>query len=399
MTATTSIRLVKPSPIVLSPSVGLLREPTRPVDLRGANFVEEFDFTTLFFDAFFTDRPGSVLLVGPPFANLSSNLETAIFTANPSGLRCSFRTRMMDRHSQMWLEVPEDMQTIELKSRFGTFELAPAANLSFLFEGKRVLLTLSKNNRLEWIQDWARYNRDIHGADAVLFYDNQSTAYRLEDLAEALAGVSGFDQICIVQWPFKYGPQGIDLLRCWDSDFCQPGAWEHARWMFLQRCRSVLNSDIDELVVPVNDKTTVFDAAEKSWTGLVRFPGVWVIALPSDVCDETKQLIRHNDCRHYVSSKQQRKLDILRPKGELNTKWAIVPRRCPHNSQWMAHTIYGWRGLYSNMSTDRRFCYRHFVDISDDWKRDRVARANAVRSSLVFDKGMISMFSRVDWRI
>ena len=83
-----------------------MREPTRPVERRVDNFSEKFDSTTLFYDALYTDWPGQVLLLGPPFANLSPLIEGTVVTALPSGARCDFRIRNMDRHSQMWISVP-----------------------------------------------------------------------------------------------------------------------------------------------------------------------------------------------------------------------------------------------------------------------------------------------------
>jgi hypothetical protein len=69
-----------------------------------------------------------------------------------------------------------------------------------------------------------------------------------------------------MEWPFKYGPQGANSWDHWDSDFCQLGAWEHARWRFLQNARSAMNSDIDELVLSKSGQS-VFEAAEHHGPG------------------------------------------------------------------------------------------------------------------------------------
>ncbi|WP_216075142.1 hypothetical protein, partial [Acinetobacter baumannii] len=79
------------------------------------------------------------------------------------------------------------------------------------------------------IQDWVRFSRDVHGADAVLIYDNGSTSYSLADLAGALGALDGIAVARVVSWPYKFGPQGFDAKRFWDSDYGQHGVWEHGR--------------------------------------------------------------------------------------------------------------------------------------------------------------------------
>ena len=45
--------------------------------------------------------------------------------------------------------------------------------------------------------------------------------------------------------------------------------------MFLQQARSAMSTDIDELVV-AKDGASVFEAAERSRLGIVRYEGYWV---------------------------------------------------------------------------------------------------------------------------
>ena len=406
-----SARLLTPNPTNLPADNGILREPARPIERRVDNFMEKFDFTTLSFDAFFTDCPGKIVLLGPSFLNLSPMMAKAIVTALPSRARCEFRIRNMDRHSQMWIDVPTNTTQIVIESDLGHFDITPSANLSHLFEGKRVLLTLSKNNRLEWIQDWVRYNRDIHGANAVLFYDNQSTIYSTDELLAALGAISDLDQVCVVSWPFKYGPLGFGYLDYWDSNFCQYGALEHARWMFLQRARSALNSDIDELIVSKNGQS-VFEAAERASTGMVAFHGVWVYGFVDKTIQETfESPIRYTAFDHFLTPSSNRVLGLFQRVntfptlgGMLNTKWAVVPRKNPANAQWTVHQIYGLRGLYTKFSIDHSFCYRHYREINDNWREltdnwrfDRAKRESFDPARFAYDREIVANFSRVRW--
>jgi hypothetical protein len=387
--------VVQPSPVDLQAAGGLHRKPTRPPEHQDAKFEQQFDHSTIFFDCFFADSGTQVILPAPPFLNLQSFIERMDVVALPSGRRCQFFLKTMDRHSQVWVTIPAQTTELAIRSGLGQLVLSPGANQSDIFEDRRVLLTLSKNNRLEWIQDWMRYNRDVHGANAILIYDNQSTRYSVEELLDAVGTVSGFDRICVVAWPFKYGPQGLDAARFWDSDFCQIGALAHARWRFLQRARSALNSDIDELVVS-RDGSSIFEAAERSRSGVVRFHGVWIPGLSGKTpIGSERQPIRYDAFEHYRKPPPKRRYRIMPIfQGDCPPKWAVVPGRCPTDAQWTAHTINGWRGA---RGTNSSFCYRHFKEISDNWKYDRSKREIFVPGCHIRDELLMSNFRRVDW--
>ncbi|WP_204325139.1 hypothetical protein, partial [Stenotrophomonas maltophilia] len=70
-------------------------------------------------------------------------------------------------------------------------------------------------------------------------YDNGSTSYSLADLAGALGALDGIAVARVVSWPYKFGPQGFDAKRFWDSDYGQHGVWEHGRRRFLAAAASV----------------------------------------------------------------------------------------------------------------------------------------------------------------
>ena len=78
------------------------------------------------------------------------------FPAHTILIRPRAQQEEMDRHGQLQLDVPLETETIVIDGPLGTYEVRPRSNRADLFAGKRVLLTLSKNNRLEWIKDWIR---------------------------------------------------------------------------------------------------------------------------------------------------------------------------------------------------------------------------------------------------
>lgn len=389
--------LFDPRPVVLTDST-IRREPLRPAALRPPGFEEQFDYHTLLFDSFFCGEH-EILVTAPPFFNLSPFVAKMQVRAKPSGELCRFRIRNLDRHAQIRIAVPPDTTALILSSDIGRFEIEPQRNLSDFFAGRRVLFTLSKNNRFEWIQDWVRYHRDVHGADAVLIYDNQSTDYSAAELLDSLAGISRIVRICVAAWPFRYGPQGVVSKRYWDSDFCQYGAWEHARWMFLQRARSALNSDVDELVV-ARDGSSVFAAAERSLFGVVRYRGHWVHGFHgvTRVPDEHTP-IRVVDFEHYLRHQPTKRWGVV-PAYEWTTvcppKWTVVPRRCPARAQWAPHRIKGWLGA---LPVSRLFTFRHFREIGNHWKYDRSAREMFDGSRYAFDPQMRKSFAAVQWHL
>jgi hypothetical protein len=385
--------IFQPRPVILTDN-RFKREPTRPPAFQSSNFAEQFDYHTFLFDSFFCG-PNEILLTAPPFYNLLPSVQAMEIVAFPSQQNSPFRIRNVDRHSQIRISVPAGTSRVSLRSEIGQFEIEPERNLAGFFCDRRVLFTLSQNNKLQWIQDWVRYNRDIHGADAVLFYDNQSNTYSPQELLEAIAGIAGIERVCVVSWPFLYGPQGLDSKRYWDSDFCQNGAWEHARWMFLGQARSAMNSDIDELVVSTNG-ASVFEAAERSWAGAVRYPGYWVHGfdgINQIATDETP--IRALNFDHYLRPVSRRKWGVF-PASEnvCPTKWTVVPCRCPKGAQWTAHRIRGWLNA---LPKSRNFSFRHFREINNHWKYDRSAREVFDANRYVFDHQMRSNFANVQW--
>jgi hypothetical protein len=387
--------LYNPRSIVLAGSQAR-REPTRPPAFRQPGFGEQFDHDTLLFDSFFCG-PNEVLLAAPPFLNLLPSIRQMHVTALPSGLSCPFSIRSMDRHAQVRIVVPDGTAKIALDCDLGEYILEPRSSLCGFFAGRRVVFTLSKNNRFEWIQDWIRYNRDVHGADAVLIYDNQSTEYSSRELLSALTGLSGIDRLCVAAWPFRYGPQGIDSRRYWDSDFCQMGGLEHARRMFLQQARSVVNSDIDELVIS-EDGSSVFEAAESSRLGIARYNGHWVCGFEGRTrVASDRSPIRVVDFDHYLRCHTIRRWGVLPVRAGATVcppKWTVVPSRCPERAQWTPHRIKGW---VNSLALNSNFSFRHFREIGNNWKYDRSARELYDDSRYAFDQRLSANFAAVRW--
>lgn len=347
-------KVVRVNPITLLEEWGLGRRvPTRPAHLRQSTFNEQFDFDTLWYDQFISPDGSNVVLVGPPLFNLERAITTAGAGFFADGRVLERKYSEKDRCSEIWLTRSGDTgEEIVLKGRNFSVSLAPQQNHADWFAGKRVACTLSKDNDLQWIFDWAEYHATRHGLEAILIYDNASTRYSPDELLRTIASVQGISTAVVVVWPFLYGPQGSDGGKSllWDSDFCQHGALTHARWRFLSSAKCVLNCDIDELVVTPKG-STIFSLCENSATGYVPFGGKWCF-----VNSSPSQSIRHRDHLWTTPSSKA-----------CARKWAITPAAAPYAAQWRVHDV---RGNIRESVTAGVF-YWHFRSVNNSWKWHR----------------------------
>lgn len=379
--------------VLLSDFTDARRQPTRPVEFRDENFARQFDSTTLIYDAVDIGDQ-RIVLFAPPFFNLTGDLSRTNFFQGSE--RRQSDIRHFDRHAQIRLQASPGVG-IRAVGPLGDVALTISPNSLDLFRGRRVIFTMSKDNPIEWIVDWVKFNRDVHGADAVLIYDNASTAYDATALSAALRSVPGIERSAVVEWPFKYGPQGANSRDHWDSDFCQLGAWEHARWRFLQDARSVMNSDIDELVLSKSGQS-VFEAAEQSLSGFVRYRGRWIVGVNEPGESEvTDRLPRHRDFSILMPPSYQ--FSWLRGRRDTNAcaaKWTVVPGKCPQRAQWLIHSISSW--LPSYLPCSRNFSFSHFREIGSNWKYQRTSRMPFDPSVHTTNELLQTAFQRVDWR-
>jgi hypothetical protein len=374
------------------------REPARPVNRRQANFEAQFDARTVFYDCFRATKT-QVMLIGPPLNRFAGVLDSLSIHSLPTGSQChyevdhQFTTGLANRRThnlcRVVVEVPEGDASLHLQSTVGEIVLRIEPNSCEVFRGRRVLFTLSKNNHPTWICDWMRFHRDMQGADAVLLYDNASTTYTANSLLQAMQQVSGFKVVSVVEWPYKYGPQGVGP-GTWDSAFSQDGAMEDARWRYLAHAHAVLNSDIDELAL--SDEGNLFDIAAGSATGCVRFSGRWVNAPRKS--DPTESAPRHRESTYQLLPEWRWK--GFRPKDTklCPTKWAVVPGRCPANAHWSVHEIVGMRAQL--MKRDATY-YRHFSQISTNWKNNRKDMELSDRVRHKEDAKLQQAFAKVKW--
>ncbi|WP_428332256.1 hypothetical protein [Novosphingobium sp.] len=367
------------SSIALDPASGLRRESPRPPELRNAAYDAGFDWDTLFYDCYRAGR--YVVLQGPPFLNLLPALQASA-PLKPSwfgGLRYVVR----NKRGEIWCRHDGDMLT--LSGPVGTYQLTIQPDQASLFAGRRVIHTLSKDNAPRWIRDWLQFYHAEHGADAALVYDNGSRLYSAADLQTELRAAFPAMVIHVVSWPFRYGPQGglagaVNGVEApWDSDFCQTGSMAHARLRFLRDAKSVLNVDIDELVL--SDKgRSIFEATEATRHGFIKFPGQWISGASPDPID-------HEPCRHADFTHR-----ALAETRECPPKWCVVPaRHDPFGTSWSVHNLFGSR---HNRAIDSEFSYRHMTAISNSWKENRGIAGQFDPADYREDPALVAAFAR-----
>jgi hypothetical protein len=376
--------------VSLSDFSPLQREPQRPAEFRTDDFNRKFDSDVLIYDAF-RRRDGKVVLLGPPLFNLEPLLRPNSIRALPGNGVCAFRYRKLDRHMQIVVEAPADCASLSLDLGGHRTEVVVGPNLSERFAGRRVLLTKTKNNDPAWIRDWVSFNQRFHGADALLLYDNLSDPCVTEALKEELGKLRGLEAVEVLSWPFKFGPQGLDARRFWDSDFCELGALEHARWRLLAEARSVQTGDVDELLLSASGRS-VFIAAEKDLFGVVRYRGRWIVGTDRTPVLDDATLRRHAHYDTVLRRQMARRLGLLSyDTAACPPKWTVVPRRCPEKAQWGVHRILNWLPA---MRVNTGFCYRHFREITSNWKYDRLRRDAFDPALHEIDHELIGHFAR-----
>lgn len=330
--------IIRPHSLSVPSSVAP-RVPPRPPGLQETGYLDRYDATTVSYDVF---RCGSrVLAIGPPAGSLDSFVRR--LRVGGAGAHLD---EGLDRLGRFWFPRGRDAALLEVP---GGENVVIGEDLAGAFRGRFAVATLSKDNDLQWVSDWARWYVDHHGADAFVVYDNGSTRYALEELWHALAAVTGVAVAAVVDWPFRYGPIGVHPHHLFDSNYAQHGSLEHARWRLLREAAGYLSVDIDELVLPADDDT-VFGVTTGSGCGRVSIPGTWTYPAP-DVAAARPP-------RHANSTW----IKVRPPDAASPPKWCIVPSRMPRRAQLMVHTL---RGAHLDRPPTLRFA--HLLDISTDW--------------------------------
>ncbi|MCF6301959.1 MAG: hypothetical protein L3J13_01955 [Devosiaceae bacterium] len=350
------------SSVFLPEGKELRRLPKAPARPRTKKFKDDFEDRALVYDVFWHMDARQVLMVCPPAVNLAPYWSEATFRAYPGGQVLSAQFHSIRSTMTIVLEdVPGGTKQIHFTFAGQEFTADIGQNLAKNFVGARMIFTMSQNNPLHWMDTWARYHQLIHGADAVVVFDNGSSIYQPDDVAENLAKVPGIKQVLVVSIPFKYGPHDPAVLfnRFW-ANFLQVSTFTILLRRFGGRAFGVLNVDIDELAAPVTN-SNIFEVARQSEDGFCSMRGRWVESI-ADQSNSTampdhlafRSVLR--DCRHTLNAR----------------KWVLDPSR-----DWLAdldvhpspHRIKNMPREMARRAADGLFW--HFKGINNNWKESR----------------------------
>ncbi|WP_027834224.1 hypothetical protein [Maritalea myrionectae] len=350
----------QPNPVFLASNGGLTRQPDRPDLARAGDFWEGFDRFGLFYDVFRDANGKRVWFVGPDPKNLLDDLVNCRVEGIQSGHIGQLKLVKSHENIAGYLELPEVDHQFALTIAGQRIVGDIGANHCERFQGKRVLLTMNQDNDLQWIEDWVKFYVKEHGADSVCIFDNNSSIYDPEDLSAYLTNIEGISSVQVVEWPFIYGvidKVGQDHGLNPNVSFAQPPMFPAFHLRFGLRAASILNVDIDELILSSSGKS-IFAAAERRYFGTLKFDRFLVENVQGNVGDEQASVFQGF---HFRNKDRLGRQDHLR-------KWVVAPgklrRTKPTPMPW-THRVYGILNPYP-ASKDFK-CY-HFASVNTGWR-------------------------------
>ncbi len=336
------------STIRLDPKAGYRREAPRGVTVKADSFWDRYDSQTLIYDAIHCPQTKQVRLFLPRTLNFRALLAAATIQIDGT-TQTRIRWRKWRHHEVLTMSGIAKAETLSVTLEDQTYEV-PINKVDTGLSDLNCLYTLSKDNNLDWIKDWARFHVTHHGLEAVVIFDNGSTRYTPEELDAALLKVPGLKALRVVQAALPHGPLNADCTNRSDAKFLQVGMLNLARDRFLTHAKGWLTLDIDELLVsPTGD--SIFDAVTSHRWGHLTFPGVW-------------HYPESNAATGYIHHRRIRPTDSPCP-----TKYALRPSGPFGNFALQVHSLERIHRKFS--FAPKRFWFMHCRGISTSWKYAR----------------------------
>lgn len=282
---------------------------------------DKYDFETFWYDAFW-DR-GKINIICPKLYGIYDAVRNGTFYVDGQPAH-KMRLKRTEFYDVILLPAPKRPNSVAFEcneARVETSVNSVQLDCS-AFAGSNCAVTLSKDNDLAWIEDFARYHRQVHGLERMLFFDNGSSRYAVEDIEEALQR-GGLEGSVVLSAPFRYGMTTFDAKgkHRFSTVYLQTSLLNIARRRFLGKARAVLQCDIDELVWC--DQGSIFDVTVKRLTGFVRLGVEWRYPGAG-----SEGRVRHSDHTY------------AKPGDQLcRAKYCINPAGPLGFSEWHVHTI------------------------------------------------------------
>ena len=336
-------KTVDVSSIIIPEESDVSRTEVHPEGKSDPNYVEAYDYKTLFYDVFAV--PEGVALVGPPLRNLKELVENSEFRFDDEDVLR--KVEIKNFHAADRGLIMTNNLKDELLFSNNIFQKKIRIQKSFLdvFSGKNVIMAINKNNKPQWIKDWAEFYCVHHNVNSILLYDD-SNEYSKDDILNELYNISGLETVIIVPRNLKFGPAGGPVLGKygWGADFLVYYCFEHAKLRFLRNANFVINADIDELMISENGQS-IEEQVKGSKTGCISVKGIWILNLATKI----PEFPRFRDF-WFVGNDNP----------DAGKKWVADPRRVAVDVQWRVHGIAG--------SQPSSIVHRHFKGINTGWK-------------------------------
>ena len=228
------------------------------------------DGTTIFYDVFRVAGVDEVVCVGPPFLDLGYPRTVRLL-----GRRRRFVVEELRRGARRAsiLRIvgasgvgAADAPGVDLRVEFPEFEIDVRVRLPRAAPMARVpltLITLQKDNELQWLDDWCTWHHRVHGVGRFVFYDNGSADR--DDVYAELASRNQGAALIVVDWDYLYGPPVVHELK-----FAKPGCLNHCRLLFGPYTDWCINLDVDEYLCNARSGSLA------SYLGQVRGPRVYL---------------------------------------------------------------------------------------------------------------------------
>ncbi|QDY69181.1 hypothetical protein [Qingshengfaniella alkalisoli] len=253
----------------------LRRDHVRPFARRTEHYEKRYDRQTLYYDCVYLDDTQTYVFTAPRFFNLWEPFRRGLMVDDKPARKV--RRQVFEKGEQ--IEVKATKGTLSLQFLGVEHPVSARDSLASHFDGLNALMAVSKNNRLDWIEDWARYHIAQQNVQAITIIDNGSTDYDAEEILDRLALIDGLKAANVYSAPFPYGPN--DSLERGEHSprFFQSSMFNLARRDVLAGSRAVLSVDIDEIVV-CDGATSVFDLAVEKPNRMVKIHGEWAYPAP-----------------------------------------------------------------------------------------------------------------------
>lgn len=335
----------------IPPEWGVKRIPRTPIDpdkeWHCMSYEDLYDWDSLFYEAI-NIGDQRVLLVGAPLYELEREIS---FSYNGKKLNHSYHH--FDRCIVTMVEgVTSNQIQLDHSKKNITVDISDA---SPKFSGMHVITTKQKDEPLEWIEEWVQYYYRAYGVRGFVFYNNNCTKYTADEMKEYLQKVSSEIIIEVIDVNVPFGPPSPR----WDSDYMQYVILEHFKYKFGWCAKSVINQDVDELlVIPPNMSYDgmITDLLEKG------APGLSYCTIFIDPYSPVTKVSSHTLPREDVHFKDYYLWwdnPERNPRTPTGRKWIVIPTNCVEY-QWALHRVDNPR-MISIPKFPMQIYYSHFL--------------------------------------